>query len=148
MTWNCLFTFFSHLLVGYRERNCTLQHIGSSRCLCASCGRGASLFGLHPSAFLFLFRDLSRFFAVPRYSASETTLELLCELLLLSLCRLDLPRGGHLLRTGNTSFVPCPSCSPGHGITPVRRNTVIPYVIPKNTRLCQQHATLFWLVQI
>ena len=28
------------------------------------------------------------------------------------------------------------------------RNTVIPYVIPKKTRLCQQHATFFWLVQI
>jgi hypothetical protein len=28
------------------------------------------------------------------------------------------------------------------------RNTVIPYVIPKKTRLCQQHATFFWLVEI
>ncbi len=28
------------------------------------------------------------------------------------------------------------------------RNTVIPCVIPKKTRLCQQHATCFWLVQI
>ncbi len=34
-------------------------------------------------------------------------------------------------------------CSTRHGI-----NTVIPYVIPKKTRLCQQHATVFWLVQI
>ena len=28
------------------------------------------------------------------------------------------------------------------------RNTVIPPVIPKKTRLCQQHAKLFWLVEI